>query len=102
MIIAEGFDPAYGARPLRRAIQRLVENPLAKALLEGRFKQGTRIKVDADPVSGTLLFSDGGDTIVTSTSSERRDGRSRSGAGSGEREEPASVGVGSNGEGRLN
>ena len=102
LIIAEGFDPAYGARPLRRAIQRLVENPLAKALLEGRFKPGTRIKVDADPVSGTLLFSDGGETIVTSTSSERRDGRSRSGAGSSEREEPASVGAGSNGEGRLN
>src|SRR5262249_30994638 len=42
LISREGHDPAFGARPLRRAIQRLVENPLAKALLEGRFKPGTR------------------------------------------------------------
>ena len=59
LVAGEGHDPAYGARPLRRAIQRLVENPLAKALLEGRFKPGTTIKVDADPGSGTLLFSGG-------------------------------------------
>ncbi len=76
LIAGEGFDPAYGARPLRRSIQRLVENPLARALLEGRFKPGTTIKVDADPVSGTLLFSDGGETMVTSAGQERRDVRS--------------------------
>ena len=51
LIAAEGHDPAYGARPLRHAIERLVENPLARALLEGRFKPGTAIKVDADPGS---------------------------------------------------
>jgi ATP-dependent Clp protease ATP-binding subunit ClpA len=81
LIAREGHDPAYGARPLRRSIQRLVENPLAKALLDGRFKPGTTIKVDADPLSGTLLFSDGGSTVVTSASAERRDVRS---GGSGE------------------
>jgi ATP-dependent Clp protease ATP-binding subunit ClpB len=75
LIAGEGFDPAYGARPLRRSIQRLVENPLARALLEGRFKPGTTIKVDADPVSGTLIFSDGGETVVTSAEQERRDAR---------------------------
>ena len=102
LIATEGSDPAYGARPLQRAIQRLVENPLARALLEGRFKPGTKIKVDADPVSGTLIFSDGGEVMVTSTADERRDVRgSDSGAGSSEREEPAPVGVGKNGE-RLN
>jgi ATP-dependent Clp protease ATP-binding subunit ClpB len=76
LIAREGHDPAYGARPLRRSIQRLVENPLARALLEGHFKAGTRIKVDADPVSGTLVFSDGGETIVTTAADERRDVRS--------------------------
>jgi ATP-dependent Clp protease ATP-binding subunit ClpB len=102
LIATDGSDPAYGARPLRRAIQRLVENPLARALLEGRFKPGTKIKVDADPVSGTLLFSDGGEVVVTSTSDERRDVRGTdSGASSREREEPAPVGAGKNGE-RLN
>ena len=75
LIAAEGFDPAYGARPLKRSIQRLVENPLARALLEGRFKPGTTIKVDADAGSGTLLFTSGGETVVTNASDERRDVR---------------------------
>ncbi|MFN3431754.1 MAG: type VI secretion system ATPase TssH, partial [Candidatus Sericytochromatia bacterium] len=40
-----GFDPVYGARPLKRAIQTHLQNPLALALLEGRFKEGDRIAV---------------------------------------------------------
>ncbi len=43
-----GWDLAYGARPLKRAIQRLLENPLALELLEGRFSEGDAIRVDAD------------------------------------------------------
>ena len=47
--IAEaGWDPAYGARPLKRAIQRLLENPLALELLEGRFSEGDVVRVDAE------------------------------------------------------
>jgi ATP-dependent Clp protease ATP-binding subunit ClpB len=42
-----GWDPAYGARPLKRAIQRLVENPLALRLLGGDFGDGDTIRVDA-------------------------------------------------------
>ena len=42
----EGFDPVYGARPLKRAIQRLVQDPLARRLLEGEFHDGDRIQVD--------------------------------------------------------
>ncbi len=42
-----GWDPAYGARPLKRAIQRLVENPLALRLLEGDFSDGDTIRIDA-------------------------------------------------------
>jgi ATP-dependent Clp protease ATP-binding subunit ClpA len=102
LIATDAYDPAYGARPLRRAIQRLVENPLARALLEGRFKPGTKIKVDADAVSGTLLFSDGGEVVVTSTADERRDVRGTETSGtSRQREEPAPVGAGKNEE-RLN
>ena len=41
----EGYDPAFGARPLKRAIQRLLQNPLAMAVLEGRFREGDRIRV---------------------------------------------------------
>jgi len=50
-----GWDPAYGARPLKRAIQRLVENPLALRLLEGDFGDGDAIRVDA--VDGELVFA---------------------------------------------
>ena len=54
-IIAEaGFDPVYGARPLKRAIQSEIENPLAKALLEGRYPADSSIKVEAD--HGRLVF----------------------------------------------
>ena len=46
-LLAEaGWDPAYGARPLKRAIQRLVENPLALELLEGDFADGDTVRVD--------------------------------------------------------
>jgi ATP-dependent Clp protease ATP-binding subunit ClpB len=44
----EGFDPAYGARPLKRAIQRQIQNPLALAVLEGRFNDGDRILADVE------------------------------------------------------
>ena len=46
-IAEEGWDPAYGARPLKRALQRLVENPLALKLLEGEFQAGDTVEVDA-------------------------------------------------------
>jgi ATP-dependent Clp protease ATP-binding subunit ClpB len=74
LIALEGHDPAYGARPLKRAVQRLVENPLAKALLEGRFAPGARIVADADPISGTIIFTAGEATVVASAG-ERRDAR---------------------------
>jgi ATP-dependent Clp protease ATP-binding subunit ClpC len=44
-IIQQGFNPEYGARPLRRAIQRLIEDPLAEEVLRGSFPEGTRIVV---------------------------------------------------------
>ncbi|MFO8011440.1 MAG: AAA family ATPase [Dehalococcoidia bacterium] len=42
----EGFDPVYGARPLRRAIQRFVENPLSKKILQGEFEEGSSVVVE--------------------------------------------------------
>ena len=41
----QGFDPAYGARPLKRTVQRLIENPLAEALLYGEFEPGDTIEI---------------------------------------------------------
>jgi ATP-dependent Clp protease ATP-binding subunit ClpB len=54
-VIADaGWDPTYGARPLKRAIQRMVENPLALRLLEGDFGEGDTVRVDAK--DGELVF----------------------------------------------
>lgn len=55
LLAKEGFDPAYGARPLKRAIQRSLQDPLSMAILEGRFKEGDTIKVKA---SGDKLSFD--------------------------------------------
>ena len=55
-IIAEGFDPHFGARPMRRAIQRLVQDPLALKLLKGEFVEGDRVIVDAAPGEAELQF----------------------------------------------
>ncbi|MCK4522609.1 AAA family ATPase, partial [Candidatus Aerophobetes bacterium] len=46
LIAKEGYDPDFGARPLRRAIQRLIENPLSEKILEGKFKQGDTVTVE--------------------------------------------------------
>jgi ATP-dependent Clp protease ATP-binding subunit ClpB len=57
-----GWDPTYGARPLKRAIQRLLENPLALRLLEGDFGDGDTILVDAQ--NGDLVFTRAGATAA--------------------------------------
>ena len=55
LIGAEGFDPVYGARPLKRAIQSELENPLAQKLLAGEFATGDVIKVDI--TDGEITFT---------------------------------------------
>jgi ATP-dependent Clp protease ATP-binding subunit ClpB len=56
VVIADaGFDPAYGARPLKRVIQRMIADPLAKELLAGRFPEGGTVNADED-AHGGLLF----------------------------------------------
>ncbi len=53
-VAREGYDPTYGARPLRRAIQRAIENPLAKAVLAGEYTRGDSVRVDVR--DGALVF----------------------------------------------
>ena len=55
LVVADGYDPVYGARPLKRSIQRNLENPLAQELLAGKFLPGQTIKVDA--ADGRLKFA---------------------------------------------
>ena len=51
-----GFDPVFGARPLKRAIQQRIENPLSKALLQGQFPPKSHIKVTVDPLKDPGVF----------------------------------------------
>ena len=55
LIIEEGYDPVYGARPLKRAIQSLIQNPLAVSLLEGDIASGQTVRVSAE--NGAMKFA---------------------------------------------
>jgi ATP-dependent Clp protease ATP-binding subunit ClpB len=77
LIAREGTDTVYGARPLRRAIQRLVENPLARALLEGSYGSGSQINVDVDPTGRHLTFKEGARLLMSGQNNDQpRDARS--------------------------
>jgi ATP-dependent Clp protease ATP-binding subunit ClpB len=54
LVAKEGYDPTYGARPLRRAIQREIENPLARRILGGEFAAGDTLRIDAP--EGKIIF----------------------------------------------
>ncbi|HWW18364.1 MAG TPA: ATP-dependent chaperone ClpB [Candidatus Saccharimonadales bacterium] len=56
LLVREGYDPAYGARPLRRTIQRLVQDPLALQILEGKILPGDQVRVDRDGQSNSMRF----------------------------------------------
>jgi ATP-dependent Clp protease ATP-binding subunit ClpB len=56
LVFTEGYDPNYGARPLKRAIQRLVQDPLAMKILDGEVLHGDHITVDADKKQHKLTF----------------------------------------------
>jgi ATP-dependent Clp protease ATP-binding subunit ClpB len=61
-IAEEGYDPSFGARPLKRAIQRLIQNPLALAVLEGRFGEGDHVVVGVGP-NGEFTFEKAGEGV---------------------------------------
>jgi len=56
VLLREGYDPAYGARPLRRTIQRLIQDPLAMQILEGKVLPGDRVRVDRDGQKEAMRF----------------------------------------------
>src|SRR5947209_20105350 len=56
LLLEEGYDPAYGARPLRRTIQRLIQDPLAMQILEGTVLPGDHVRVDRDGQKDVMKF----------------------------------------------
>ena len=67
-IIDEGYDEKYGARPLRRSIERALEDPLAEALLSGEIQEGDAVKIEAG--NEKLIFANGREAEVASSESE--------------------------------
>src|ERR1700685_1706907 len=59
LLFREGYDPAYGARPMKRAIQRLIQDPLALKLLDGEIHPGDQVQVDADSKTGEMKITRG-------------------------------------------
>jgi ATP-dependent Clp protease ATP-binding subunit ClpB len=55
-LVRTGYDPSFGARPLKRAIQREIETPLARLLLRGEVRDHHRVSIDYEDVSGELTF----------------------------------------------
>jgi ATP-dependent Clp protease ATP-binding subunit ClpB len=56
LLFTEGYDPNFGARPLKRAIQKLVQDPLALKILDGEVLHGDHVVVDADKKAGKMTF----------------------------------------------
>ena len=56
IFVSKGFDLTFGARPLKRTIQRFLEDPLAEEIIAGRFTEGSTVKVKHDPHKDILIF----------------------------------------------
>jgi ATP-dependent Clp protease ATP-binding subunit ClpB len=87
VIVAEGYDPVYGARPLKRAIQRLLQNPLALAVLEGKYSEGDRIRVDRAKDAERLVF----ERVPAAAAARRRVPNDGKGRGKREGECPSRI-----------
>ena len=57
LLAEEGYDPAYGARPLKRVIQQRIENPIAGKILNGEFGEGDTISIDMDSGKHAFKFA---------------------------------------------
>jgi ATP-dependent Clp protease ATP-binding subunit ClpA len=57
LMASKGFDPVFGARPIKRTIQRMIEDPLSMKILNGEFSEGDTIKMDVS--DGAVVFSQG-------------------------------------------
>ena len=64
-LLAQGYNPQYGARPLKRTVQRRLQDPLAMRILDGDVLPGDRVRVDVDRNGGELVFEREGDAVPT-------------------------------------
>src|SRR5262249_26850553 len=57
LIVRTGYDPSYGARPLKRALQKRIETPLGRLLMQGAVRDGQTVRIDVDAAGRELRFS---------------------------------------------
>ncbi len=74
LLAREGFDPVYGARPLKRAIQNMIQNPLAMKLLGGEIKPNESVVIKGDLDQGRMVFAEGGEDLATGRRGEGETG----------------------------
>jgi ATP-dependent Clp protease ATP-binding subunit ClpB len=71
LLFREGYDPDYGARPMKRAIQRLIQDPLAMKILDGEVHPGDEIVIDADLKRNEMTFERATPKAATTTAGAR-------------------------------
>ena len=71
-LLAQGYDPQYGARPLKRTVQRRLQDPLAMRILDGDVLPGDRVRVDVDRNGGELVFEREGDAVPSEKAGKKR------------------------------
>ena len=72
LLLAQGYDPQYGARPLKRTVQRRLQDPLAMRILDGDVLPGDRVRVDVDRDGGELVFEREGDSVPSEKPARKR------------------------------
>ena len=71
-LLAQGYDPQYGARPLKRTVQRRLQDPLAMRILDGDVLPGDRVRVDVDRNGGELVFEREGDAVPSEKAGKKK------------------------------
>ena len=72
LLLAQGYDPQYGARPLKRTVQRRLQDPLAMRILDGDVLPGDRVRVDVDRERGELVFEREADAVPSEKAGKKR------------------------------
>jgi ATP-dependent Clp protease ATP-binding subunit ClpC len=75
----KGWDPSFGARPLRRALQTYVEDPLSEEMLKGSFPEGTKVLISFDAEAGELRFTNAGSIVADAPAGEAPAGEAPAG-----------------------
>ena len=72
LLLTQGYDPQYGARPVQRTVQRRLQDPLAMRILDGDVVPGDRVRVDVDRDGREMIFERDGDAVPSEKAGKKR------------------------------